>query len=59
VQVYFAIPSAPDIWTPMTDGWKDTVAASRTSGVSWTFGKVYFFGMSANDLYLIKVFQNQ
>jgi hypothetical protein len=59
VQVYWAIPSAPDIWTPMADGWKDDKAVSRTCGVSWTFGKVYFFGMSSGDLYMIKVFQNE
>jgi hypothetical protein len=61
VEAYWAIPSAPDIWTPMSDGWTapgDPALTSRTMSVSWTYGDVYMFGMKANDIYLIRVFQN-
>ena len=59
VEVYWALDSAPDIWTLMSDGWKDDSAESRTCAVSWTYGKVYLFGMQAGDHYYIKVFQHQ
>lgn len=58
VEVYYAIPSAPNIWTPLSDGWKDDPTISHTCSVSWTFAKVYLFGMETGDLYLIKVFTN-
>jgi hypothetical protein len=58
VEVYWAIPSAPDIWTPMSDGWKDDPTLSRTATVSWTNGEVGFWGMKAGDLYLIQVYQH-
>lgn len=58
VEVYWAIPAAPDIWTSMSDGWKDDPTQSRTATVSWTNGEVGFWGMKAGDLYLIQVFQH-
>lgn len=61
VETYWALAGAPDIWTPMADGWTnpgDPPLTSRTMGVSWTFGKVYLAGMKVGDLYLIRVFQN-
>ena len=59
VMVYWAIPGAPDIWTLMADGWKDLPSQSRTATVSWTDGEVSFWGMSADDMYLIQVFQQK
>ncbi len=59
VEAYWSLSSSPDIWTLMSDGWQDAVASSRTCAVSWTFGKVYLFGMLTGDNYLIKVFQYQ
>ena len=59
VMVYWAVPGAPDIWTLMSDGWKDLPAQSRTATVSWTDGEVGFWGMSADDMYLIQVFQHE
>lgn len=59
VEAYWSLPASPDIWTLMADGWQDSAATSRTCAVSWTYGKVYLFGMQAGDNYLIKVFQHQ
>ncbi len=56
VDVYFTTTASPDIWTPMTDGYSTT---SRYCQVSWSLGKVYLNNMTASDLYMIKVYQNQ
>lgn len=57
VMAYWAFPTSPDIWIPMADGWLD-LAYSHIFSVSWTFGKVYFFEMTAGDLYLVQVFEH-
>lgn len=57
VMAYWTIPTAPSIWTPMTDGWLDSYKA-HIFWVSWTYGKVYFYYMTEGDLYLVQVFQH-
>ncbi len=57
VMAYWAFPTSPNIWTPMTDGWLDGYH-SRVFSVSWTYGQVYFYQMSAGDLILVQVFQH-
>lgn len=57
VMAYWAFPTSPDIWTPMTDGWLDTYEAHIFS-VCWTYGKVYFLYMTQGHLYLVQVFEH-
>jgi len=58
VMAYWTFPASPNIWTPMTDGWIDSSERAHIFWVSWTYGKVYFYGMVAEDLYLVQVFQH-
>lgn len=57
VMAYWTFPTTPDIWIPMTDGWLDTTEA-HIFGVSWTYGKVYFYYMVEGDLFLVQVFEH-
>ena len=57
VMAYWAFPTSPNIWTPMTDGWLD-YSDAHVFGVSWTYGTVLFFEMTAGDLYLVQVFEH-
>ena len=58
VLAYWAFSTSPSIWNPMADGWLDSSTFAKSFSVSWTFGRVYFYGVTAGDYYLVQVYQN-
>ncbi len=57
VQAYWTIPSAPNIWTPFSDGWLDnTTNSGHIFWISWSVGKVYFNYVASGDLYRVDVY---
>lgn len=58
VMAYWTFSTTPNIWIPMTDGWLDSAELAHMFTVSWTYGRVYFYGMVAGDFYLVQVFQH-
>lgn len=59
VLVYWSFPTSHDLWTPMADGWIDSVDMSRSCAVSWTLGSVFLFGLQEGESYLIQVYELQ
>lgn len=55
---FYAFPTSPSVWIPLTDGWLDS-SQSQIFSISWVLGTILFMDMAAGNLYLVQIYEIQ